>query len=582
MSTPALDRDVATKPAVAGAAELPPGTTLQGGRYVVGSVLGRGGFGITYATRDRRLDRDLAVKELFPAPVVRHGGRVVAPAHAATAFGEAKTRFLREASVLAHFSHPGIVRVFEVFEENDTAYLVMELLAGRTLADVVGGSGVPFAEAEVLDLAVRCARALTVVHEAGILHRDLNPTNVMVTSGGRVVLIDFGLAQAYTAEHTGVMTRMVTPGYAPPEQYLGEARFGPATDVYGLAATLYRLLAGRAPVSALDRQSGASMPSVRACNPAVSRLVSDAILDGMELQATHRPPTVAALIARLGLGDAAVADASTASVQPPSPWAPTAAAGPRHTSLLPRREPSRPVSAPAAPVAPAAAPRRGRPVGTPVFVPAPRVEIDPFPSSGPKIEWPAGPPPVTAAPGSWKVAAPVLGVIAALGSAAPVLAAVLLALLVLPGVATLGDAMTFVRLRREGRSRMRWLHRVALPGLLPVRFIRNLAGVLYTVGPALVLAGVVVAVTLLLDAANVSSRGQEIVLRPGGLAAAVLLTLPVLRDRQRFRAPVVGDWAIERCVDDSGHLTQAGIILWAGAAVIALAGFGFRPELWPL
>jgi hypothetical protein len=219
----------------------------------------------------------------------------------------------------------------------------------------------------------------------------------------------------------------------------------------------------------------------------------------------------------------------------------------------------------------------------PVFVPAPapRVEIDPWPSPGPKIEWPVGPPAEPSPPGLWKVAVPVLGVVAALGSAAPVLAALLLALLVLPAVATVGDAMTFVRVRREG-ARMRWVHRVALPGLLPVRFVRNLAGVLYAVGPALVLAGVVVAVTLLLDAADVSLRTQEIVLRPGGVAAALLLTVPVLRNRRRFRAAVVADTVVAQCVDPEGRLTQPGIVLWVAASLVTLAGFGFRPELWPL
>ena len=560
--------------ATSGATELPPGSTLQGGRYVLGSVLGRGGFGITYATHDTRLDRDLAVKELFPAPVVRAGGTVTAPPHAAAAFAEAKTRFLREASVLAHFSHPGIVRVFEVFEENGTAYLVMELLAGRTLTDLVGASGVPFAESEVLDLAVRCARALTVVHEAGILHRDLNPSNVMVTDGGRVVLIDFGLAQAYTAEHTGVMTRMVTPGYAPPEQYLGSGRFGPATDVYGLAATLYRLLAGRAPVSAIDRQAGVTMASVRACNTAVSRLVSDAILDGMELHAAHRPQTMAAFVARLGLVDAGVLEPSTAAARPMSPWAPTAAVGPRRTSVYSRKVAEEPEpSEPAVAVA--------KPPGTPVFVPAPKVEIDPSPV--PQIDWPSAPPAVPKPPGFWKVAAPVLGVVAALGSAAPVLTSLALCLVVLPGVATAGDAMTFVRMRREGGDRMRWLHRLTLPGLVPVRYVRNLAGVLYTVGPAAVLAGCVVAVTLLLDAAGVSTRSQEIVLRPGGLAAAVLLTLPVVRNRHRFRAATVGDWLMEQCLEPDGRITRpVGVTLWVVTGLVILAALGFRPELWPL
>src|SRR5581483_8559125 len=225
--------------------ELPPGATLQGGRYVVERTLGRGGFGITYAAHDGRLERAVALKELFIDGVVRHDGVVVPPPHAAGAFAAAKQRFLREASVLARFTHPGIVRVYEVFEEAGTAYLVMELLEGHTLHEHVVTRGRPLDEPHALAIAQQCAAALAVVHRAGILHRDLNPSNVMLTDDGRVVLIDFGLAREFTADQTTPMTRMVTPGYAPPEQYAANARCGTPTDVYGLAATLYWALTAR-------------------------------------------------------------------------------------------------------------------------------------------------------------------------------------------------------------------------------------------------------------------------------------------------------------------------------------------------
>lgn len=283
------------------AAELAAGTRLGGDRYQVLRLLGRGGFGITYDAGDRRLRRRVAVKELFPESAVRHGTLVLTPPQGRAAFKEARERFLREARVLARFTHPGIVRVYEVFEEHGTAYLVMELLEGRTLVDLLRERNRPFDESEVLDVAGRVAAALRPVHAAGVLHRDLNPSNVMMTHHGRIVLIDFGLARDYDQSQSVGMTRVVTPGYAPLEQYRGEGRFGPSTDVYGLAATLYRLATGRVPVSALERDGGAALAAPRSLNPELSRSVSDAILDGLELEPSHRPQDIDAFLARLGI-----------------------------------------------------------------------------------------------------------------------------------------------------------------------------------------------------------------------------------------------------------------------------------------
>ena len=142
--------------------------------------------------------------------------------------------------------------------------------------------------------------ALAAVHEAGILHRDLNPANVMLTAEGRVVLIDFGLAREFSVDETTPMTRMVTPGYAPPEQYALDARCGPPADVYGLAATLYWTLTSRAPTPAIDRQTGTPLTPPHRIVESVSKVVSDGVLDGLELNPGHRPQTVEAFLARIG------------------------------------------------------------------------------------------------------------------------------------------------------------------------------------------------------------------------------------------------------------------------------------------
>ncbi len=286
---------------IAAPAELAAGSRLGDGRYQVLGVIGRGGFAITYEAGDRRLQRRVAIKELFPESAVRHGSRVLTPPNARADFRDAKERFLREARVLARFTHPGIVRVYEVFEEHGTAYLVMELLDGHTLVDLLRGRGEPFTEDEVLDVAARVAAALRPVHAVGVLHRDVNPSNVMLTTNGRIVVIDFGLARDFDATRTMGMTRVVTPGYAPIEQYRGEARFGPSTDVYGLAATCYRLASGRVPVAAMRREAGTELPTLHRLNPAISKRVSDAIGDGLELEPSHRPQDLDGLLARLGV-----------------------------------------------------------------------------------------------------------------------------------------------------------------------------------------------------------------------------------------------------------------------------------------
>src|SRR2546423_10246167 len=158
--------ETAPAPTSAVSTELAFGATRQEGRYEIRRVLGRGGFGITYAATDRRLHREVAIKELCFGGVVRVGGVLVPPPHEAEAFASAKDRFLREGAMLARFSHPGVVRIYEVFEEAGTAYLVMELLEGRTLHQFLTARNGALPETQVLEIAARCGEALTVLHNA--------------------------------------------------------------------------------------------------------------------------------------------------------------------------------------------------------------------------------------------------------------------------------------------------------------------------------------------------------------------------------------------------------------------------------
>jgi serine/threonine protein kinase len=272
---------------------LAGGTKLQGGHFTVGKVLGQGGFGITYLGSDTRLKRPRAIKEYFPHGYAARQSNTVVPTGMMTVadYQSAKVKFLEEARVLAQFQHPGIVHVYTSFEEYNTAYVVMEYLKGKTLSEVLGERG-PLPEGQAIDCIATMGEALAVVHQANLLHRDIKPENVIVTDEGRVVLVDFGTAREFAAGKTKQMTAMLTPGYAPLEQYGQQARFGPFTDIYALGATLYHLLTGHVPVHASDRATGVRLPSPQELNTTVSPAVSDAVMWAMEIKVEHRPQVV--------------------------------------------------------------------------------------------------------------------------------------------------------------------------------------------------------------------------------------------------------------------------------------------------
>ncbi len=237
---------------------------LLAGQYRIEEVLGQGGFGITYLALDETLDHRVAIKELFPEGSAREGANVVPLAN--RNFAETKQKFLEEALVVQRFNHRNIVRVYGTLEENHTAYIVMEALTGSTLTSDVTSNGA-FPEASVLEMARQLCAALVVVHEAGLLHRDIKPDNVFLTSDARVVLIDFGSARSFAVGQVKRLTRLLTPGYAAPEQYASQAAFGAYTDVYGLAATLFYALEGRMPPMATELMLGETGSSLRRLEP---------------------------------------------------------------------------------------------------------------------------------------------------------------------------------------------------------------------------------------------------------------------------------------------------------------------------
>jgi WD40 repeat protein/predicted Ser/Thr protein kinase len=309
ITCPQCGATVAT-PSISVSLSLPLGTKLFGGKYSVGKVLGQGGFGITYMGADNLLSRPVAIKELFPEGCQRNGTTVQPTRITPSDFASMKQRFLDEARLLASLNHPGIVKVYDFFEENNTAYMVMEYLRGKSLAKLVEERGGALSEQEAVGYILKVCEALEVVHKAGYLHRDIKPENIIVCGDGRVVLVDFGAARSFMAGRTGRMTVLLTPGFAPLEQYAEQAKRGAYTDIYALGATLYYLLTGQVPVSAADRFSGVELRSVREINGRVSRQVEEAVMKAMAMRVEERPQSVEEFVRLLTSPSVGVATSS--------------------------------------------------------------------------------------------------------------------------------------------------------------------------------------------------------------------------------------------------------------------------------
>ena len=274
---------------------LHPGTLLQGGKYRIEQVLGQGGFGITYKAYDLSMDTFVAVKEFFIKDFCDRGPDKVLVSVPSSGSRDAvdkyRAKFLMEARRLFKLNHKHIVRVYNVFEENGTAYYVMEYLSGGSLNDRIPSGGLPESE------AVRCigqvAEAIAYIHGKELSHLDIKPSNIMFREDGDAVLIDFGISKHYdeSGDETSSTPVGISEGYAPAEQYRlgGVSRFSPATDIYSLGATLYKLLTGQRPVGATSRASGEPLnPLPSAISPSVRQAVSWA----MELDKSKRPQTV--------------------------------------------------------------------------------------------------------------------------------------------------------------------------------------------------------------------------------------------------------------------------------------------------
>ena len=233
---------------------LPAGRNLHW--YTIDGVLGQGGLGITYLAHDPNLDQPVAIKEYLPSELaVRSRDDSVHPVSEKHRdnFRWGLERFLTEARILSRFEHPNIVRVLAIFEMNQTAYMVMRYESGSSLEQMLPANAT-LEESWVKRMVFPIIDGLSLVHESGFIHRDIKPGNLFIREDSSPVLIDFGSARQAMGHATRTLTTIVSPGYAPFEQYHAKSdRQGPWTDVYGLGATLYRAVTGVMPTDALDR-----------------------------------------------------------------------------------------------------------------------------------------------------------------------------------------------------------------------------------------------------------------------------------------------------------------------------------------
>lgn len=277
---------------------LSPGTLLYNGRYRIEETLDQGGFGITYRAWDEQKYQVVVIKEYWPEKAGRIGTIVQWPTSIIPQDKQKElVKINQEGYVLAQCQHPNIVKFYGCFLENDTAYLVMEFIEGQTLASYLANQGrLPETKARIylqqvlgaLDYLHRCPDPTSPHGSGGLLHRDIKPSNMMVTPNDRVVLIDFGSARYFDYNISRGMTQILTPGYAPLEQYSAQAQWGPYTDLYALCASFYELLTGVIPPDATSRHTSDTLLPVRQIVPEISVNFEKFLIFGLRLNAQKR------------------------------------------------------------------------------------------------------------------------------------------------------------------------------------------------------------------------------------------------------------------------------------------------------
>lgn len=270
---------------------LQPNTTLQGGRYKIKDVLGQGGFGITYLAKDNTLGVYVAVKEFFMKDLCSRDETTLTMNSSGGSVKQVeryRDKFIKEARNLSRLHHLHIISVIDVFEENGTVYYSMPYMKGGSLQDYVKNTR-PMTEVEAMKIIRQIADALKYMHEVEhICHYDVKPSNILLDDRGNAMLIDFGIAKNYDEDGHETSTTPIgrSEGYAPIEQYQQNVEeFSPASDVYGLGATLLFAMTGKRPTSVIERVGGTPLEMPRYCSEPIKEL----IFSSMIIQRKYRP-----------------------------------------------------------------------------------------------------------------------------------------------------------------------------------------------------------------------------------------------------------------------------------------------------
>ena len=281
--------------------QLSPKTTLQDGKYEIIRVLGQGGFGITYLAYNTLLEKYVALKEFFPKDFCGRDDTshlTIGTQSNAETVANLKKRFLKEAKNIAKLDNPGIVRIHDIFQENNTAYYVMDYVEGESLNSIIKHLG-PLPEDRAIELINSVGNALEYIHSCNMTHFDVKPANIMVRSSDyQPILIDFGLSKQYdgNGDATSTLMQGVSQGYSPIELYHAGAltSFSPQTDIYSLGATLYKLVTGTTPPPASQIvEEGLTFP------PEITDEVRNAIEHAMQPSRQKRPESVSEFLAEV-------------------------------------------------------------------------------------------------------------------------------------------------------------------------------------------------------------------------------------------------------------------------------------------
>ena len=278
---------------------IKPETILKA-RYIVGKVVGFGGFGVTYIGWDLLLQQKVAIKEYFPCDFAT---RIPGNTDVSSFDGEkgeqysaGLKRFMSEAKSLAKFSGtPGIVDIFDTFFENKTAYIIMEYLEGKDLKEYLKSKGGSIDFEDSMRIITPVLNALKAVHKENIIHRDISPDNIFMTNDGEIKLIDFGAARYATTTHSKSLSVILKPGYAPEEQYRSRGKQGPWSDIYAIGATLYRMLTGIVPEEAMERSVNDNVKDVTKLNPNIPEHAETAIMNALIVKADSRTQNISEL-----------------------------------------------------------------------------------------------------------------------------------------------------------------------------------------------------------------------------------------------------------------------------------------------